>query len=122
LIADSELELNLVYIKSNFGSLPYSLTRLESSKICLLDAILVVEEEKNKIQLARNMVAREIQKKFKTVLDKNSGYKIMQIISKILKGQEVTKKGLPKDLNADDITFFKHAPITSVEVERSFST
>lgn len=55
-------------------------------------------------------------------MDKNSGYKIMQIISKILEGQEVTKEGLPEDLNADDITFFKHAPITSVEVERSFST
>jgi hypothetical protein len=64
----------------------------------------------------------EIQKKFNTVLDKNNGYKKMQIISKILVGQEVTKEGLPEDLNADDITFFKHAPITSVEVERSFST
>jgi hypothetical protein len=44
----------------------------------------------------------------------------MQIISKILECQEVTKRGLPENLNADDITFFKHAPITSVE--RSFST
>jgi len=122
LIADPDLELNLVYIKSNFGSLPHSITRLESSKICLADAIKVVEEEKNKIQLAQNIVGREIQKKFKTVLDKNSGYQIMQIISKILEGQEVTKEGLPEDLNANDITFFKHAPITSVEVERSFST
>lgn len=46
----------------------------------------------------------------------------MQIISKMLERQKVTKKGLPEDLNIDDITFFKYAPITSVEVERSFST
>lgn len=30
LIADPDLELNLVYIKSNFGSLPNSITRLKS--------------------------------------------------------------------------------------------
>ncbi|KAL4104508.1 hypothetical protein QTP88_019803 [Uroleucon formosanum] len=122
LIADPDLELNLVFIKSYFGSLPNSITRLESSNICLADSIGIVEEQKNKIQLAKNIVGREIQHKFKTVLEKNSGYKTMQIISKILEGQEVTKEGLPDDLNADDITFFKHAPITSVEVERSFST
>jgi hypothetical protein len=46
----------------------------------------------------------------------------MQIISKMLEGEEVTTEGLPEDLNIDDITFFKYAPITSVEVERSFSS
>jgi hypothetical protein len=46
LIADPELELNLVYIESNFGSLSYSITRLELSKIWFSYAIL---EEKNKI-------------------------------------------------------------------------
>jgi hypothetical protein len=30
LIVYPELELNFVYIKLNFGSLPYSITRLES--------------------------------------------------------------------------------------------
>lgn len=44
----------------------------------------------------------------------------MQIILKIFERQEVTKENLPEDLNADDITFFKHAPIITVKVERSF--
>jgi len=44
----------------------------------------------------------------------------MQIISEILGGQEMTKKGLPEDLNADDITFFKYAPITFVEAKQVF--
>jgi hypothetical protein len=34
----------------------------------------------------------------------------------------MTKEGLLKDLIVDDITFFKHAPITYVEVESNFST
>lgn len=81
-----------------------------------------MEEEKNKIHQARNIVGREIQNKFNNFLDKNSGYKNMQIISKMLEGREVTTEGLPEDFNIDDITFFKYAPITSVGVERSFST
>ncbi|KAL4154033.1 hypothetical protein QTP88_001866 [Uroleucon formosanum] len=64
LIADPDLELNLVFIKSYFGSLPNSITRLESSNICLADSIGIVEEQKNKIQLAKNIVGREIQHKF----------------------------------------------------------
>jgi hypothetical protein len=63
----------------------------------------------------------KFKKKFKTVFNKNSGYKIMQIILKTLEGHKLTKEGLPEDLNADEIIFIKHAPITSVEVE-SFST
>lgn len=57
----------------------------------------------------------------KLFLKKNSGYKNMRIISKILSGEEVSKESLPEDLNADDITSFKYVAITSVEVERSFS-
>jgi len=38
-----------------------------------------------------------------------------------LEGLEVLKESLPEDMNGDDITFFKHTPITSVEVGKSFS-
>jgi len=44
----TDLELNLVYIKSNFGSLPNSITRSGSPKICLGYSTSVVDEEKIK--------------------------------------------------------------------------
>jgi len=59
------------------------------------------------IQLTRNIVRREIQNKCSAVLQKNSGYKTMKKTSKILDGQEVSKDGLPEDINEDDITYFK---------------
>lgn len=40
----------------------------------------------------------------------------MKFISKILKGQEVSKDGLPEDMTGDDITHFKYASIISVGV------
>jgi len=39
------------------------------------------------------------------VLEKNGGYKTMQIMSKTLERQEVSKEGLPEDMNGEDITF-----------------
>jgi len=45
----------------------------------------------------------------------------MKIISKTLERQKVSNKGLLEDMNGDNITFFKYAPITSREVKRSFS-
>jgi len=82
LIADAELEFNLTYIKSNFVSLPDSITWLESSKICLADAVQIVEEEKNKIHKIHFQVFGRI-----------SGYKTIKIIFKILEEQAVSKEG-----------------------------
>lgn len=45
----------------------------------------------------------------------------MQIISKILEGKEVSKEGISERYEWRWHNFFKHVPITSVEVERNFS-
>lgn len=55
-------------------------------------------------------------------LVKNNGYKTLNIISKILNGEITSMDGLPEDLKANELLFFKYAPLTSVDVERSFST
>ncbi|KAF0709354.1 Uncharacterized protein FWK35_00035103 [Aphis craccivora] len=48
------------------------------------------------------------------------GFKTVTTISKILNGEKVLNQNFPDDLNNSDITHFKFAPITSVDVERSF--
>jgi len=55
------------------------------------------------------------------VLEKNEGYKLMVKISNILSGDQESFEGLPEDLTLNDLVYFKYAPITSVNVERSFS-
>jgi hypothetical protein len=42
-------------------------------------------------------------------------------ISKIHSDEVDTTKGIEEDLKVEDFAFFKYAPITSVDVERSFS-
>jgi len=46
----------------------------------------------------------------KTVLEKNTGFKSICTVSKILNGEEVSKSELPQDLNLDDMIFLKFAP------------
>jgi len=42
-------------------------------------------------------------------------------ISNILCGDQESFEGLPEDLKLNYLVYFKYAPITSVDVERSFS-
>jgi hypothetical protein len=54
LMADRNLECNLAYIKSNFGTLPETIIRLELSRRTLADSIQIVTEFQNKIQEIKN--------------------------------------------------------------------
>lgn len=44
LMADRSLECNLAYIKSNFGTLPETITRLELPERTLADSVKIVTE------------------------------------------------------------------------------
>lgn len=59
-----------------------------------------------------------VETKVKSVIDKNKGLEIMKNISKELSGSP-SKSDLKYDVN--EVLAFKFAPITSVDVERSFS-
>ncbi|XP_022173387.1 uncharacterized protein LOC111035879 isoform X2 [Myzus persicae] len=52
---------------------------------------------------------------------KNVGLAMLKKIKNILNGELIDMKDLPEDLDINDLTYFKYAPITSVNVERSFS-
>lgn len=54
-------------------------------------------------------------------MDINTGFKTVKTISKILNGEKVSSDNFPDDLNNSDLAHFKFTPITSVDVERSFS-
>lgn len=54
---------------------------------------------------------------------KNNGFKVLKNISAILDGENTTSRdGIPEDLTLNDMVHFKYAPVTSVDVERSFSS
>lgn len=124
LMADNEIEANLIFIKANYGNIPSSITRLEASGIPLTEAIGIVNNAKNYILSNTNTSnqGKAIKKKFETVLEKNGGYTAMETIANILEGKETSRTKISEELTPDDICHMKFAPIASVDVERSFST
>ncbi|XP_025423338.1 uncharacterized protein LOC112692763 [Sipha flava] len=121
LIQDPNMEAKLVYIHSNFGFIPEYITKLETQYISLSEALSAVKYVQNKLNDCEGEIGFVVFQKFNNVLEKNCGFKTILNISKILSGQESSMEGLPDDLTGDDITYFKYAPITSTDVERSFS-
>lgn len=60
--------------------------------------------------------------KMQKVFEKNNGLRILEKISKILEGENLEDfSEFPDDYSSDDFVYFKYAPITSVDVERTFS-
>ncbi|KAL4143045.1 hypothetical protein QTP88_005420 [Uroleucon formosanum] len=72
--------------------------------------------------LRRNKIGQTIATKMENVILKNNRFKIVTNISEMLDGEGARGEDIPGDLTTDDMTYFKYAPITSVDVERSFSS
>jgi len=76
---------------------------------------------KKKIEEVTSEVGVAIHQKLKNVMGKNRGLETMKKISMILSGDSESMDGLPEELTGDDLKFYKYAPMTSTDVERSFS-
>ncbi|XP_016661793.1 uncharacterized protein LOC100573760 [Acyrthosiphon pisum] len=87
----------------------------------LASSISIVEDAKIKLTQINGAQGTAVKTKIETVLGKNEGYKLMVKISNILSGDQENFEGLPEDLKLNDLVYFKYAPITSVDVESSFS-
>ncbi|XP_050530617.1 uncharacterized protein LOC126899610 [Daktulosphaira vitifoliae] len=122
-MSERRVEANLAFIKSNFSFLFSALTSLEEKGKTLSKSVAIINTVSEKLEVAASASqGKTIYTKFQNVLEKNSGYKVLSKISKILDGETESLEGLPEVIETNDIVNFKHAPINSVDVERSFST
>jgi hypothetical protein len=119
----TNLDTNLVCITVNFEIISKSITQLEKRRLKLVDSISIVNkiiDEMNIINTQSKSI-KSIVEKLKKVIEKK-GFNMLRIISNILNSTEenieIDELG---DLNASEMVYFKYAPITSMDVERSFS-
>lgn len=122
ILDDQQLDANLVCITANFGIISKSITQLEKRGLKLVDSINILNkiiDDMNIIDTQSKSI-KSVVEKLKKVLEKNKGFNTLRIISNILNGTEENIDELG-DLNASEMVYFKYAPITSVDVERSFS-
>ncbi|KAL4113266.1 hypothetical protein QTP88_016925 [Uroleucon formosanum] len=124
ILKSNNLEANLAFIMSNYGFISTSITRLETKGMSLTESIKIIKTAKESIHSANVggcAQAKAIDEKFQKVMEKNVGFVQLQKISDIINGQNESMDVLPTDISSGDIPFFKFAPISSVDVERSFS-
>ncbi|KAL4142184.1 hypothetical protein QTP88_004693 [Uroleucon formosanum] len=122
ILDDQQLDANLVCITANFEIISKSITQLEKRGLKLVDSINILNkiiDDMNIIDTQSKSI-KSVVEKLKKVIERNKGFNTLRIISNILNGTEENIMELG-DLNASEMVNFKYAPITSVDIERSFS-
>jgi hypothetical protein len=80
-----------------------------------------VKQTESELSRVQGEVANKVNAKLQNVLGRNPGYATLCKVSDILCGNEANLGGNEQEISANDLTLFKHSPVTSCDVERSFS-
>ena len=117
LLKEQSIQHNLVYISANFSSLADSIKKLEERNLELVNALEIFHLALRNISVSYGDVGKRINAKAQQVVANNPGLKTIENIRGIIVGQEVN---MERNF-AQNAVYFKYGPLTSVEVERSFS-
>lgn len=128
LISD-DLASSLDFIQKNFCHLPKAITLLQTSDLHMPKAISIVEEVSVKLKESKaGEVTKKVNEKLQNVLEKNHGFSIMCGVRDVLlqKQTEPSRSNSERnisdiDIDIPDIVYYSYAPITSCDIERSFS-
>ncbi|KAL4089734.1 hypothetical protein QTP88_024706 [Uroleucon formosanum] len=120
-ISQPNLQCNLAFSKSNFEVLTVAIKQLQTQYVPLTDSIKLIEDIESKLCNLHGPYGIAVSKKLDQVLIKNKGLNSLKQICKIITGGEsMDLRSIAEYLTCNDLSFF-NAPITSVDVERSFS-
>ena len=111
-------DADLAYIRTNFASLPPAIERLEKQGRPLVDSLAVFNDTLQDLRKISGDRGDKIRSKIDSVLRRNPDLKVLERISGLINGSsdENDLQYTPMELSS-----MKFAPITSVDVERSFS-
>lgn len=109
---------NLAYISAHYRSIAKTIEKLETKGLPLVESVGLVKTLLADLEKAPGETGKIVLNKMQNVLTKNPGYEQISSIADVLSGETAS---LDLGLLPGDITGFKYAPITSCDVERSFS-
>lgn len=122
LFEKQEIKEQLAFIKAHYSLLSLCIKELETKHMSLVDAIDIVNRCESELKCVPGAVGKIVLNKFNSVISKNHGYQVLVAVSKILTGEHSNREtNFVNTLNPQQIASLKFAPITSVDVERSFS-
>ena len=119
LLLDAKLQHNLTTLSANYTFLVKPIADLQATGISLDQSLSILSEVEAKLKLVPGSVGAAISKKFNSVLKRNPDIQTIMDINKLIKGENVTEASTK--ISPLKIASFKYAPLTTVDVERSFS-
>lgn len=120
IISDTNLKKDLAFIKTNFECLVTGVMKLQEQGLPLVESLKIFESVRTNL---RSMLGRtEFVDKFDRVVARNKGFSKLQEIASILNmGKSIHPDEFIDSLSPDELSAFLYAPITSCDVERTFS-
>lgn len=118
LFNDPQVRIDLAYIKHNFAPLIKATIKFETQGLELCESIEEMESIRTSLKI---MKSSEYSSKMEQILIRNKGYESLLDIYKSLYEGRMTLGEYAKNLSPKDILLFKFAPVSTADVERTFS-
>lgn len=109
---DSQVKSDLETIRKNYYGLAEGIEKLQNESMSFVDSVQIVDDVHSHLRAAEGEKNECVIRKFESVIDKDSDFLILRQIC----------EGASKDLLSCHKDYFKFANITSLDVERSFSS
>lgn len=118
LLKSANLKAELSYIKSNFYVIVQAITKLETPGLELKESIGVFENVRKTLA---SLNKTDYRIKFENVIARNKGYSAIFDIHRTLNECVGSESAFIKQYSPSEVALFKYCPVTSSDVERSFS-
>jgi len=109
---------DMIYIKAHFTDLVTAITNLEQSNLTLVSSLEIVQTIICKLTNIPDKKDIIIKTKVNQLYQKNKGYQMLKKVGNILCGNN---EDLAENFTPSVVAYMKFAPLTPVDVERSFS-
>ncbi|KAJ4433930.1 hypothetical protein ANN_16249 [Periplaneta americana] len=116
---DISVKNDLAHIQHTFSCIIKTLKSLQNRHLSLSESFEIINSTVEQLNRGRGKVADAVRAKVDTVLSKNPGYEELQKDVAVMSGESTVKINL--DLSPADIVKLNYVPVTSCDVERSFS-
>uniref|UniRef100_A0A2S2PVX4 DUF659 domain-containing protein n=1 Tax=Sipha flava TaxID=143950 RepID=A0A2S2PVX4_9HEMI len=110
---------DLTFIKINFSGLIRAITNLEDTKLTLLQSLEITKNIISELSNIQGDKGSIIKNKISQLYQKNKGFQVLEQIGLVISGNNEIQ--IPENFNPCSVANMKYAPLTSVDVERSFS-
>ncbi|KAJ4445183.1 hypothetical protein ANN_06984 [Periplaneta americana] len=116
---DISVKNDLAHIQHTFSCIIKTLKSLQNRHLSLSESFEIINSTVEQLNRGRGKVADAVRAKVDTVLSKIPGYEELQKVVAVMSGESTVKINL--DLSPADIVKLNYVPVTSCDVERSFS-